>query len=46
MYAFLSAHLPPRVAELLTAIWYATLILLTLKFGLQAGHGEFRYGEM
>ncbi len=42
MYAFFSAHLSPRVAELLTALVYAAMILLIMYYVFEP-QAEFNY---
>ncbi len=44
MYPLLRRHCPPLLADLLIAIWYATLLLFVLKYSFIVRPGEFRYG--
>ena len=45
MYQVLSAYLPRPLAEIVTALWFAILILLVLIFAY-VPQAEFRYGNM
>lgn len=44
MYPFLTRFLPPRIAGLLTAGWYAVLVLLVLYY-IMLPNGQFRYAH-
>jgi hypothetical protein len=42
MYQFLRTYLPSRAADWISAIWFATLIILTLYFAFEP-NAEFIY---
>ena len=45
IYAFLRAHVSPRVAFVATVMWLAALIVLAVFFSFEP-QAEFRYGNL
>jgi len=45
IYNFLSVYLPAPVAKMVTAFWFAILMLLVLIFAF-VPQAEFRYGNI
>lgn len=43
MYSFLIRYMKPAPAKIITALWYAGLILLVFLFANHAGKGDFIY---